>query len=114
MERREILERAMEAVSGKRAQDHGDLENSFFMIAKLWSAYWGETFKPKDVACMMALLKIARTFTDHDELDSYVDACGYMACAGELDENLMTIPQDEVYADKNNYVETTIDKRSLM
>jgi hypothetical protein len=33
---------------------------------------------------MMALLKIARIATGTFKGDSYVDACGYIACAGEI------------------------------
>lgn len=119
MQRREILECAIDAVTGQRAQDHGELENSFFMIAKLWSVYWGETFKPKDVACMMALLKIARTATGHDKWDSYVDACGYMACAGELDESLNKVSKERITKRQlptdganNKYIPITVDKQT--
>ena len=35
---------------------------------------------------MMALLKIARISSGTDKEDSFIDACGYMACAGECAE----------------------------
>ena len=41
-------------------------------------------FKPKDVAVMMALLKIARTQAGEDNDDNYIDGCGYIGIAGEL------------------------------
>lgn len=37
-------------------------------------------------AVMMALLKIARIAKGRFKADSYIDAIGYMACAGELAE----------------------------
>lgn len=37
---------------------------------------------------MMALLKIARIAGGKFKADSYVDAIGYMACAGEIAERL--------------------------
>ncbi len=85
MKRNEILDAAKSAVTGKREQDKGNMENSFEQISKLWTAYKDVEFSPKDVAIMMALLKIARIQTRHDTRDSFIDACGYMACAGELD-----------------------------
>ena len=38
---------------------------------------------PKDVATMMALLKVARIATGSNP-DSFVDLAGYAACAGEI------------------------------
>ena len=37
-----------------------------------------------DVGCMMALMKLARTQSGALNVDDYVDACGYAACAGEV------------------------------
>ena len=41
---------------------------------------------PEDVAVMMALLKIARIKTGKFKEDRFVDACGYLACAAELEK----------------------------
>jgi hypothetical protein len=41
---------------------------------------------PKDVAILMVLLKLARTKAGEHNIDDYVDACGYSAIAGELNE----------------------------
>ena len=86
--RREILESAIEQVCGHRVEDYGKPEDSFQRIGMLWSAYLfndtnGYNFSPKDVAVMMALMKIARIKTDVKS-DSYVDLAGYAACAGEI------------------------------
>ena len=86
MRRAEILENARKCVCGDREQDYGSPENNFALIARLWREYL-DTDKPitaHDVAVMMALLKIARIATGRYKADSYVDACGYLACAGEI------------------------------
>ena len=38
----------------------------------------------EDVALMMALFKIGRIQTGTATEDSFADACGYLACAGEI------------------------------
>ena len=62
------------------------MENNFEAIAMLWEQYFSYewSFSPTDVAMMMALLKIARLKSNKHNPDNYIDACGYMACAGEL------------------------------
>lgn len=94
MNREEILSAAKACVCGGRDQDYGSPENSFELIADLWNEYVISAcvdefssfrIKEKDVAVMMALLKIARIATGKFKADSYIDACGYMACAGELE-----------------------------
>ena len=53
------------------------------MIAALWTAYTGTDVTPKDVAMMMALLKIARAKAG-SKPDTYVDLAGYAACGAEI------------------------------
>lgn len=84
MKRAEVLDSAKKCVCGGREHDHGTPENNFTMIANLWSAYTGQQFTAKDVAMMMALLKVARIKTGKAE-DSYVDLAGYAACACEIE-----------------------------
>lgn len=83
MTREEILANAKQCVCGGREQDYGTPENSFRKIAALWTAYKEEIFTPKDVAMMLALLKVARIYAG-DKADSFVDLAGYAACAGEI------------------------------
>ena len=96
MQRKEILEKARICVCGEREQDYGSPEHSFQLIASLWEPYIkckcvGENsdvrILPEDVAILMALLKIARIGTGRFKADSYIDACGYMACGGEICAN---------------------------
>ena len=89
MKREEILDEAKKQVCGHRVEDYGKPENSFQRIADLWTAYMKQDatddriFTAKDVAVMLALLKVARIKTD-TKSDSYVDLAGYAACAGEI------------------------------
>ncbi|MGI5892864.1 MAG: DUF6378 domain-containing protein [Bacillota bacterium] len=85
MTRREILAEAEKCVCGDREEDYGSPENNFKAIATLWNAYKPCDFTAHDVAIMMALLKIGRIATGTFKADSYVDACGYLACGGEIE-----------------------------
>lgn len=87
MTRSEILDKAKECVTGQREQDYGTPESNFHMIANLWNCYVGEfMFDAKDVAMMMALMKIARIKSGGGTGDSFVDLAGYAACGGEVCE----------------------------
>ncbi len=95
MKRAEILEQARVCVTGERERDYGSPENNFETIGLLWGIYLNaahpEELKmfpvngitPKDVAAMMALLKIARIATGNNP-DSFIDLAGYAACGGEI------------------------------
>ena len=84
--RSSVLDTAKQYVTKDRAATHGDMENNFEAVAMLWEQYFNceWSFSPTDVAVMMALLKIARLKSNKHNPDNYIDACGYMACAGEL------------------------------
>ena len=82
--RAEILDKAASIVSGEREQQYGSPENSFAMIAALWSAYLRADISDVDVAMMMAMLKIARIRSGRGSMDSFVDLAGYAACGGEI------------------------------
>lgn len=89
--RQKILDKAIDCVCGQRQQDYGNPENNFALIARLWTVWMNRaeiTFTAKDVAMMMALLKVARIRTGKGTRDSYVDLAGYAACAGEIVETL--------------------------
>lgn len=93
MTRKEILDAAKICVCGDREEDYGTPEDNFGTIANFWSNYiWAShpgtriTFYPKDVAMMMALLKVARIATGENP-DSFIDLAGYASCAGEIVTN---------------------------
>jgi len=90
MNRAEILNDAIKCVCQDRQDQYGSPENNFKKIAEYWNIYIGcrmeSAFDAEDVAIMMALLKIARITTGQPKTDNYIDACGYIACAGEVGE----------------------------
>lgn len=88
-----ILDAAKQCVTSDRESQYGSPEDNFKLIAEFWQLYLkGRCVSegadicilPQDVAVMMTLLKIARIKTGTFKEDSFVDACGYLACAGEL------------------------------
>lgn len=83
MNRLDTLKAAAECVCGSREEDYGSPEDNFAVIAGLWTAYTGTDIKPKDVAMMMALLKIARAKAG-SKPDTYIDLAGYAACGAEI------------------------------
>ena len=83
MTRLDTLKAAAECVCGSREEDYGSPEDNFSVIAGLWTAYTGTDVTPKDVAMMMALLKIARAKAG-SKPDTYVDLAGYAACGAEI------------------------------
>ena len=96
MKRAEILAAAEKCVCGDREQDYGSPENNFTDIAVMWTAYLvareklTECIHPKDVAVMLALLKIARIASGHAKEDNWVDLAGYAACGGEIETETET------------------------
>lgn len=93
MTRKEILAAAEACVCGQREEDYGSPEDNFHVIAELWAAYIEARcvgngvyvdILPEDVACMMALLKIARIAGGRGTADCWIDLAGYAACGGEI------------------------------
>lgn len=83
---------AERCVCGEREQDYGSPENNFQTIANLWNDYLNGTggeeyylIGAKDVAAMLALLKIARIASGKAKEDNWVDLAGYAACGGEIE-----------------------------
>lgn len=101
MKRPEILDAAKKCVCGQREEDYGKPERNFQTIADFWNSYLDAAhpelnlkdvaecvevpaiITPKDVAMMMALLKVARA-ANGDKPDNFVDLAGYAACGGEI------------------------------
>jgi hypothetical protein len=90
----ELLTEAANIVAGDRNKTHGDKERSFAAIAEFWNTYLSfrkdrpinPQISPADVAQMMVLLKIARAIQGTPVRDHFLDAAGYAAIAGELNE----------------------------
>lgn len=92
--RADILHAAEKCVCGQRETDYGTPEDNFKAIAELWNVYldrisagkYGNTIvDEKDVAVMMALLKIARIAAGGGKADSWIDLAGYAACGAECE-----------------------------
>lgn len=79
-----VLEVAKQAVIVDRAATHGAVENTFGLIAALWSARLGRTVTSAQVAIMMIDLKTARAWGNPAHGDNWVDMAGYAACGAEL------------------------------
>lgn len=84
MNRAEVLDTAKRYVTQDRQTVHGPAEDTFGLIAKLWSAYLTVEVTPVDVANLMVLLKVARAQQNPQHYDNYTDMAGYAACAAEL------------------------------
>ena len=91
--RADILHAAEKCVCGQRETDYGTLEDNFKAIAELWESYLNKActrgvnvcVEAKDVAVMMALLKIARIAAGGGKADSWIDLAGYAACGAECE-----------------------------
>lgn len=82
--RRLILKDAEHCVCTDRNLLYGEPEDSFDMIARLWSAYLGMPVSKRQTIDMMILFKVARNGTAKKPCrDTYVDIAGYAACGGE-------------------------------
>ena len=90
-----ILREAARIVCGDRNAQYGEPEDSFRAIAEFWETYVRErcvskgakvVIQAEDVAMMMVLLKVARTFCA-TKADTYIDIAGYAACAAEVEAN---------------------------
>jgi len=86
--RTSILKEAETLVSKDRAEQHGDAESNFVLMAAYWNAHLGlrDYIKVDDVPVMLALLKVARLHGNNKHIDNYVDVCGYMALGGEISQ----------------------------
>ena len=82
--RTHILEQADRCVTVDRNAQYGEPEDNFEIIAKFWSDYLGFGIDAHDVGIMMTLFKIARIGSGGIKEDNYIDAAGYIACAGEI------------------------------
>jgi hypothetical protein len=94
-----ICRQAAKLVEGDRADTHGDALVVHAGIALSWNAYLAGRLasafelSPKDVALMMALVKIERTKHGQHNPDNYVDLAGYAGIAGEI---AAALPEGEV------------------
>lgn len=89
----EVLKEAAATIGIKRPGIHGSAENSFQMIADLWTVFLRhvkavrgtDQLRPDDVAEMMSMLKKARkVYGDPNNVDNDVDDAGYTGLAAMI------------------------------
>lgn len=84
----DLLQEALNIVTGARRQAYGNPEDNFATIAALWHPYLvrrgfivpEQKLTPGDVAAMMVLMKVARLGETPGHKDSWLDIAGYAAC----------------------------------
>ncbi len=89
MTRQQILEAAITCVTKDRNATHGEPEDNFKVIARLWNSYLVSNqheavLTSLDVAVMMILMKLSRVITSPQHIDHWIDIAGYAACGGEI------------------------------
>lgn len=82
--RNDILDKAKSIINGERQGSYGNPEDSFAVIAQMWTAYLGRDLSSADVANMMVLMKVARNANGVYKDDNWIDICGYAAIGGEI------------------------------
>jgi len=89
-ERIRLLKKGIELTGGDRNETYGPPWDNLTACAQLWEAYLDAKFDEcrvkltaEDVAHMMVLVKMARTFYGTYHEDSALDGAVYMAIAGE-------------------------------
>jgi|TARA_R110000787_G_scaffold96826_1_gene200367 hypothetical protein len=83
-----VLQTAKEYVTKDRPAEYGDVEENFRTIADYWSTHLAVDVTSIDVSIMMTLLKIARLKSNSQNIDSWVDGCGYLALGAELSDEV--------------------------
>ncbi len=93
MTKEEILAEASRIISRDRNLSHGDAFQNHAEIAEFWNIFLDKKLQPmasitaEDVALMMVLLKISRnTQGKKNNMDNFIDMCGYAAIAGEIND----------------------------
>ena len=93
MTKEEILKKARDLITGDRNETHGDAFQNHAEIAEFWNIYLDKKLQPmasitaEDVALMMVLMKISRnTQGKKNNMDNFIDMCGYAAIAGEIND----------------------------
>lgn len=79
-----VLNCAREAVLHDRAATHGAPEDTFGVLAALWSVRLGVMITPAQAAIMLIDLKTARAWGNPGHDDNWIDMAGYAACGASL------------------------------
>lgn len=100
MNRKDYLQEAEKTICNSRLDVHGSPEDCFGLIADYWSTFLTQSLgrevhlKSKEVGVMMTLFKTARWQINPSHKDNVIDALGYWALAGEIQDQ-DTFPRDD-------------------
>lgn len=90
--RRAVLDEAARLVAGPRNETHGDYTHEARRIGRMWGAILNtEDIPPRTVAAMMVALKTARATAGRENVDDWVDLCGYAALGAQIDADLAQV-----------------------
>ena len=97
--KKELLEEAIDLVSGPKADSYGDATVNHMRIAQFWNTWimnrtWQGSLTAYDVSMMMALVKFARC-QHRPAHDSHVDIAGYAAVSENIYEDLVGVKEKE-------------------
>lgn len=101
--RAEILDTAKQLVMHDRAAEHGDAGREFaFAAARMTVTLQqfglledGRSLDAAVVPMLLDDLKKARACTNPNNMDNFVDGCGYKALAGEMFRDVFEMVSDE-------------------
>lgn len=88
----DIFKEAEKLLSQDRQDIYGDASANFARIGLMWTAITGTLITAKNVALMMAALKIYRASVNSDHKDSFVDAAAYIAIAAQASSSSSSSP----------------------
>ena len=101
MKKDEVLNKALELITGERASNYGDAVENHQRIANGWNLILTDAIKthgmitPGHVALMMDWLKTSRLLVSMDHMDSWIDKAGYSGIGGEIAGALKGAAQDQ-------------------
>ena len=79
----DLLSLAFELINarGSEYDNAGDIEQNFREAAAVASVVIGKAVTPRDVAMIMACVKLIRSKSAPDKIDNYIDGMNYVAFA---------------------------------
>lgn len=89
----DIFDEVSETVEERRER-YGPPQDSFELIANVWSGILEVEVTSQDVALCMAGLKLIRESHGGHSRDNLIDVCGYMDCLNEIETTEEVSMQD--------------------
>jgi len=89
----DLLSHAFELINarGNDYDNANDLEQNFREAAAVASVILGKPFTPRDIAMVLACVKLIRSKSSPEKIDNYVDGMNYLAFAACF-QGLVPIP----------------------